>query len=91
MAHALTFLSLHVFYSAPQIFHFRTAEVPNVDRKALQTSILDQVFAGNMAAVYEYVAPILGVPVDHTKLAAMKEANAKKMEELAAKVKVRRG
>ena len=72
---------------APQVFLLKHPDVPGVDRKAIQTEVLDTIFAGNMSSLYEHVCGQLGLPVDPTKLSAMRTANAQRLTELDAKVK----
>lgn len=72
---------------ASQIFRFSTVSMSATDKKSLQTDILDTIATREMAPIYEYVCPILGIPVDHSKLQGLKEQNAKKLGEFAAKLK----
>jgi len=58
-----------------------------VDRASLQKEILDTIFTRDMAPLYADTCQQLGWPVDNAQLDRMRAANAKKLEELAEKIK----
>eukprot|EP00887_Chlorella_sp_A99_P003104 scaffold9.g3104.t1 len=68
-------------------FLFRTKDVPGVDREQLQQEILQLVQQHEMAPVYEAVTEELGIAPDAAALAALRAANAKRLEELEARIK----
>lgn len=72
---------------AQKRFLFRTKDVPGVDREQLQQEILQLVQQHEMAPVYEAVTEELGIAPDAAALAALRAANAKRLEELEARIK----
>eukprot|EP00197_Chlamydomonas_leiostraca_P006357 CAMPEP_0202865208 /NCGR_PEP_ID=MMETSP1391-20130828/5343_1 /ASSEMBLY_ACC=CAM_ASM_000867 /TAXON_ID=1034604 /ORGANISM="Chlamydomonas leiostraca, Strain SAG 11-49" /LENGTH=387 /DNA_ID=CAMNT_0049545013 /DNA_START=77 /DNA_END=1240 /DNA_ORIENTATION=+ len=68
-------------------FLLKTTDVPGIDKAKLQASILETISQHDLAPVYVHIAGELGWTVDQAKLAAMKQKNAAKLEELEAKIK----
>lgn len=68
------------------MFLLKHVDIPGVDRKAVQTQVLDTIFGANMSPVYERVCGELGLPVDPSRLSSMRDANSKRLNELEAKV-----
>eukprot|EP00798_Chlamydomonas_sp_ICE-L_P025811 gene25811-11486_t len=72
---------------AQKVFLCKTKGLPGVDSAKLQQEILDVIYAGDLAPLYEWVCAQLSIPVDAARLATMKEKNAATLAELESKIK----